>query len=48
MTAFTINSAEDFARLRLLGSKMPMILKVAQIEEAASTYQIPGSTIRSC
>ena len=44
-TAFTINTSDDFARLRRLWSQMPMIPKVTRVEESP-TIKFPGSTIR--
>ena len=44
-TIFAINTSEDFARLRSLWSQMPMIPKVARVEESP-TVRFPGSTIR--
>jgi quercetin dioxygenase-like cupin family protein len=44
-TIFAINSSEDFARLRGLWSQMPMIPKIARVEESP-TVRFPGSTIR--
>jgi quercetin dioxygenase-like cupin family protein len=44
-TIFPINTSEDFARLRCLWSQMPMIPKVARVEESP-TVRFPGSTIR--
>lgn len=44
-TAFTINTSDDFARLRDLWSQMPMIPKVTRVEESR-TVKFPGSTIR--
>ncbi len=43
-TALTINSSDDFARLRGMWSQMPMIPKVTRVEEAP-TVKFPGSTI---
>ncbi|HEY2484400.1 MAG TPA: cupin domain-containing protein [Candidatus Binataceae bacterium] len=44
-TIFAINSSEDFARLRGRWSQMPMIPKIARVEESP-TVRFPGSTIR--
>ena len=44
-TVFTIKTSEDFARLRALWSQMPMIPKVARVEESP-IVKFPGSTIR--
>ena len=45
-TVFSINTSEDFARLRQLWSKMPMIPKVTPVEDARSVFRLPGSPQR--
>ncbi|MBV8135296.1 MAG: cupin domain-containing protein [Deltaproteobacteria bacterium] len=45
-TVFSINTSEDFARLRQLWSKLPMIPKVTRVEDAPSVFRLPGSTIK--
>jgi quercetin dioxygenase-like cupin family protein len=44
-TAFTVNNGADFAQLRQLWSRMPMIPKVTRSEESP-VVKFPGSTIR--
>jgi quercetin dioxygenase-like cupin family protein len=45
-TPFTINSSEDFARLRQVWAKMPMIPKASRVDEDIPVFRIPGSTIK--
>ena len=45
-TAFTINTSQDFARLRALWSQMSMIPKVTRVEDSP-LVRFPGSTIRT-
>ena len=44
-TTLTVNTGDDFARLRRLWSQLPMIPKVTRVEESP-TVKFPGSTIR--
>ena len=45
-TVFSINTSEDFARLRQLWSTLPMIPKVTRVEDAPSAFRLAGSTIK--